>query len=153
MPDGLEFDASSLHDLGRQLREAALRVRKEMEATLLIVAKEIATEAEKIAGDSGSQQIPPSIKVVPAPGTGTALVRAGTTADPIASLWELGNKGSKRSAKTFRHPVFGNRNVWVEQDKHPFLAPARRASLVTTRPQMKKAWDRALAPYGIRIRW
>ena len=27
-----------------------------------------------------------------------------------------------RRKRPWRHPVFGNREVWVEQDKHPFLA-------------------------------
>lgn len=50
----------------------------------------------------------------------------------IAGLLELGNKGggSKSAAATrrgeFRHPVFGNRNNWVIQPMHPYLAPALR---------------------------
>lgn len=29
-----------------------------------------------------------------------------------------------RGNRTFRHPVHGNRNVWVEQSTRPFLVPA-----------------------------
>lgn len=52
----------------------------------------------------------------------------------IAALFELGNTGDARSSVargggTFRHPVFGNRDNWVEQPMHPYLAPAALANL------------------------
>jgi len=34
----------------------------------------------------------------------------------------LGPLGPPRGQ--FRHPVFGNKEVWVDQDMHPFLTPA-----------------------------
>lgn len=50
---------------------------------------------------------------------------------PIAVLFELGNKRSRggqtvgrRGGGVFRHPVYGNREVWVDQKMHPFLWPA-----------------------------
>jgi hypothetical protein len=58
-----------------------------------------------------------------------ALGKAEATAEagvnPLAGLFELGSKGNRSSATgvTFRHPVFGT-DVWVDQEMHPFLAPA-----------------------------
>jgi hypothetical protein len=45
---------------------------------------------------------------------------------PLAYLFEIGNeKGGKEGLPgTFRHPVFGDREDWVSQQKHPFLTPA-----------------------------
>ena len=46
----------------------------------------------------------------------------------IAGLFEMGNKGGKSAAAiergVFRHPVFGNKDKWVNQSMHPFLVPA-----------------------------
>ncbi len=51
-------------------------------------------------------------------------VRAGAEDLALAGLWELGNKNSSRDDRTFRHPVFGDRNNWVEQSKWPFFSMA-----------------------------
>jgi hypothetical protein len=47
----------------------------------------------------------------------------------IAGLFELGNKGKGKSrvatkSGKFRHPVFGDRSVWVDQPMHPYLLRA-----------------------------
>ena len=46
-------------------------------------------------------------------------VTAGGKRAPEAVVLEHGGVEG-----TFRHPVFGNRDVWVSQKARPFLAPA-----------------------------
>jgi hypothetical protein len=43
--------------------------------------------------------------------------------------------------RRFRHPVYGNRNVWVNQRGYPFFVPTRKQRLDITRA----AIDRAVA--------
>lgn len=79
----------------------------------------------------GSGKITPTIKVRLSK-TRVSVV-AGGQGVPLAGLWELGNKGHGKSQAAskrgeFRHPVFGNREVWVNQPMHPFLLPAARAN-------------------------
>jgi hypothetical protein len=45
---------------------------------------------------------------------------------------------------TFRHPVFGNKAVWVEQPMHPALGPAVEANADRIELLTLKALDRAL---------
>lgn len=90
----------------------------------------VAAEAKAIAAQS-SRSIPPTIKVRTA--RATVAVIAGGQDAPVAGLFELGNTGGRKSAAAsrsgkFRHPVFGNPDVWVEQDMHRFLGPAAVAS-------------------------
>ncbi len=51
-------------------------------------------------------------------------IRAGKEDLPLAGLWEMGNQRSSRDDTTFRHPVFGDKNTWVEQPKWPFFSMA-----------------------------
>jgi len=54
-------------------------------------------------------------------------VLAGGDGHAIAGLLEMGNKGRGKSQVTkpkFRHPVFGNKDVWVEQPTHAYLIKA-----------------------------
>jgi hypothetical protein len=47
------------------------------------------------------------------------MLRVNAAAAPHARPYEgMGGRGS------FRHPVYGNRNVWVTQATRPFLRPA-----------------------------
>ena len=74
-----------------------------------------------------SKSIPSTIKVRISK-TRVSVV-AGGQGVAIGGLFELGNKGRGKSraasrAGRFRHPVFGNREVWVNQDMHPYLLRA-----------------------------
>lgn len=52
------------------------------------------------------------------------VVEAGEAGTPLAGLWEMGNKGGRSGEGAFRHPVFGNKTVWVTQEKWPYLTRA-----------------------------
>jgi hypothetical protein len=63
----------------------------------------------------------------------------------LAGLYELGNKGGSKSASAtsrgvFRHPVFGDRDNWVEQPRYAYLAPAGEKN----RPAIEAAVGAAL---------
>jgi hypothetical protein len=42
--------------------------------------------------------------------------------------------------------VFGNREVWVEQKRYPFFAPARKLMRRQITKRMNSTWDEALRP-------
>lgn len=53
-----------------------------------------------------------------------AQIKVAKGPAPHARLYEF---GSGRRSASFRHPVYGNREVWVEQATRPFIRPAIRA--------------------------
>jgi hypothetical protein len=69
---------------------------------------------------SWSTRIPGSIRVTAS--AKTVSIRAGGARAPHAAAFEHGGDPG-----TFRHPVFGNRDVWVDQQARPFLTPAGQA--------------------------
>src|SRR5947209_9269435 len=137
----LTFEGRTLEGLARDMRRAAGVVRRETDRTIATVGATITAEAKAKAAEH-SKSIAPTIRLAVVPGA--ALIRAGDEATPIAALYELGNAKSKRTAETFRHPVWGNRDVWVAQPKHPFLAPALAVNRREITKQMERTWDRAL---------
>jgi hypothetical protein len=58
---------------------------------------------------------------------------------------ELGNKGARENQATFRHPVFGNSGLWVEQPTHPYLLPALQARADIAQVAAIEALDEAIA--------
>lgn len=139
------FDGSGIEEVIRGLHEAAERVDAETMRTVLEIGGELAAAAKSVASEHSSS-IPGTIRVVPIP-HGVA-VRAGSASVPLAALYDLGNQGrGGRKSKTFKHPVYGNRSVWVKQDRYPFLAPARKAMRRQITARMDQTWERALEPY------
>lgn len=51
-------------------------------------------------------------------------------------------------AATFRHPVYGNTDTWVEQPTHPFFAPAAEQEAANATRQMEDALDRIARAAG-----
>lgn len=149
MPDGVSFDQASLDKLARRLREVTDRSSPEMSKAVWQLGAELAVIA-KMEARAHSQTIPGTIRMVPLPGE--ADVIAGNKGTPLAVLYEFGNKkkakrgvkfamratglegpvtreqsmGRMSTRKGFGHPVFGNREVWVVQESHPYLRPAFR---------------------------
>lgn len=148
MADEFRFEGSDLESLARDLKESALRVRVEVDKTVGEVGELIRDEAKELVSKH-SKSIPGTIKVTMIPGA--AVVSAGANDVPLAALYELGNKGSKTdsaraSGAWFRHPVFGNTNVWVQQRRYPFLRPTLDVNRRTITKLMDRAWDEALKP-------
>lgn len=117
----------------RQLRALTKSLRgfkpdKELHKALRVAGQLIADDAKAIAAEH-SKSIPPTIRVRVSK-TKISVV-AGGGENAIAGLLELGNKGrgkSQAAARSgrFRHPVWGNRDNWVDQPMHAYLLPAAR---------------------------
>jgi len=121
----ISIDTRELRDLAQHLRKVEPDLLKELQAGLKGAALTVAVEARLIAGFN-SASIPPTIR--PFARGLTAGVRAGGgKKGPLARLME--------GPQPWRHPVFGNRNVWRRQFAHPFLAPA----LLKESPNIERA--------------
>lgn len=119
------LDLKEFRKLTRDLK--GFTVTPQLRKTLQVAGKLIAEDAKAISGEH-SKSIPPSIKVRTKK-TSVSVI-AGGEGVPLAGLFESGNKGRGKSQAAskggrFRHPVFG-RDVWVDQDMHPFLLPAQQ---------------------------
>ena len=117
-PDVVTIDVTQLDALAKDLRKASVSVAKDFDKGLVAAGKIVAADAKSRAGFSS--RIPGSIRVRR---RGRSVrVQAGGSAAPHAPAFEnQGNPG------TFRHPVYGNFDVWVAQQAHPFLGPAAEA--------------------------
>lgn len=127
---GTGIDVRDFHDVARALRRAAPESSRQLRRKLRDAGELVAVEARAIA-EKHSKKIPPTIKVRTL-GATVEIVAGGEGID-IAGLFELGNTGGARralasSGGSFRHPVFGNRDVWVTQPMHPYLTPAAVAN-------------------------
>lgn len=139
------IDGDSFDEAVRALFSAADRVDFEVTAAMAEIGETFAKAAKAEAGKH-SKSIPPTIRSVPA---GHAVaVRAGSQDVPLAALYDLGNAGKGgRKKDTFRHPVFGNRNVWADQKRYPFFAPTRKLLRKWINQRMDRIWDEALSPF------
>ena len=116
-----------------------LALRANLKVAFLAAGALVAGDAKEMI-EPYSSSIPDSIKVRM---TGLASVTISASGR-IAGLMELGNaKG--RSADTFRHPVFGNPDVWVSQPMHPYLAPALKVNEDEIQVLTEAAMDSAIA--------
>lgn len=145
------FDGNSLDDLAHDLRRAASAFRRETDEALLRIGAELMESAKQIA-EQHSKRVAETIRMRAIPGM--VIVTVGEEDMPIAALWELGNVGQHDTAKvqgvTFRHPVFGNRDVWVTQRRFPMLRPAQQALRKEITRQMNEAYDRVLEPHRLK---
>lgn len=108
-------DLSELKDFAKVLRKVAPEVAKDLNRGVAAGGEIIAAEARHNAGFSS--RIPGSI-VTTRRGLRVKIQAGGDSAGDAAVLEHGGIPG------TFRHPVFGDREVWVSQPAHPFLTPA-----------------------------
>ena len=142
MSDGVSIDTSSFAKFARGLRaaepELKLELLREMKAAGEVVAIDARSRANSFprTGD-GTTRIADSIRV--SVSGDTIKVVANKKKAPEARPIE--NKGK---SGTFRHPVGGNREVWVNQEAHPFLRPALLANRELVVAAVKRAVEKAL---------
>lgn len=112
------------------------------------VSRELGKEFKKAAGPVANQarinagwstRIPGALQVGTSrsrrfPG---AQIKVSKDRAPHARLYEFGS-GSRK--KSFRHPVYGDMETWVEESTRPFIRPAVRAK----GNEFIKAADRAV---------
>ena len=116
------IDARELKRLAADLRKVAPEVRKQLPKRMRQAAEPIRQEAEarKPASDF---RVGVRFKASGRDGATVKIVATSRKRPELPGLLERGNAGSRNPSR-FRHPVFGDRDVWVEQATRPFLAPA-----------------------------
>ena len=129
-------DTRSVNRLSRDLRRAAPEAAAVARARIRAAAAVVAADAKERA--SFSTRIPGSIKVRGS-ALGVKIVAGGSSAPDAAPLENHGRDGM------FRHPVFGNREKWVEQQARPFLAPALDAHREMVADEIEAAVYEAVA--------
>jgi hypothetical protein len=134
---GVHADTRQLKEFIKSLRDTYPVAATGLKEKLRAGGEIVASEARKIAGEH-STSIPPTIRT--SVYGAVVSVKGGNKSTPLAALYELGNKG-KRSADSFRHPVFGRENDWVDQARYPFLVPALEKSGPAMEAELEKVAD------------
>ena len=137
-------DVSDFHAVALALKRSQITLRLQMARSLKVAGNLVAKDAKAIASQH-SESIPPTIKTQ-VRGASVAVVAGGGDVH-IAGLYELGNKEGGKSHQAsetgyFRHPVF-SRDVWVEQPRWAFLAPAGKKQKPKTDAAILAACDEA----------
>lgn len=114
-------DSAELATFRRDLARMDREVSKELNRSLRDVLNQRLVPAAR-SNASWSSRIPSRIKpMVQAKRVG---LRVSSKGAPHARPFEGLQAGLRSRGGSFRHPVFGNRSVWVSQAHRPFLAPA-----------------------------
>ena len=116
--------------LGKELLQAAQHT--------VGVARRNASWSSRIPGEITARMSRSHIR----PG---AMLVVGTKNAPHARVYEWGDG---RRTGTFRHPVFGDREVWVSQKTRPYLSPAIAATRDYYLQAAEAAVNRALRAHG-----
>jgi len=114
------LDPVSWGRLQRDLRDLGPEIRKELNDEIKGIADKMLTSAKRNA--SWSSRIPGALSVSVT--TSRVGVKASRRKAPHARAFEGVRRAGFGATSSFRHPVYGNRNVWVSQPTRPFLAPA-----------------------------
>ena len=127
-PGKAGVDTKQLRQLTRDFKD--WKPDKQLKRYLRGAGDLIADDARKNI-EPFSKKIPPTIKVRLSK-TRVSVV-AGGAGVPTGGLFELGTKGRGKSqaaarSGVFRHPVFGDRGVWVNQPMHPYLLRAAESN-------------------------
>ncbi len=135
------IDTRDLGKLVKNLEKTTPGIRKSVNVAIRSGAELVAVEARLMS--SWSSRIPGSVRVA---GAGTrVLVKAGGAKAPHAAAYEHhGQPGA------FRHPVYGNRAVWVSQKARPFLLPAALKNMPKVRDLAAEGVDLAFREAGFR---
>lgn len=128
-----------IHDMGRIPDDLRKKLRPQLRAAGRLVADDAKLRA------SWSTRIPRAIGVRTSftktrPGVSVVVNRKKA---PHGRPFEHGGEPGK-----FRHPVYGNRRVWVSQTARPFLAPAMRAKADAAGRRITEAVDEATRDAG-----
>lgn len=129
-------DATQLKTLARALRDGEPVLAREFHNALVRSADIVAVLARANAAREGLNDIGP---VTPFSTTTKVGVRVGAGRKPHSG--EAAAFENKGIPGTFRHPVFGNYDVWRPQQARPFLTPAAEAALPQVEEQVNLAVD------------
>lgn len=130
--------------IARDMRKLPEETRKTVRPKLRAGGEIVAADARRRA--DWSSRIPGSVRVRTSFQESQEKVQviAGGSGAPHARPYE----GVASSGSTFRHPVYGDREVWVSQEKRPFLFPAAEAKGDEVTGLVRAALDDAAASIG-----
>ena len=130
-----------IKDMGRVPDDLRKRLRPKLRTAGRVVADDAKLRA------SWSTRIPRAVSVRTSftkTRPGVSVVVNKNKAPHARPFEHVGRPG------TFRHPVFGNREVWVPQRARPFLAPALAAKGDTAGRLITEAVDETTRDAGFR---
>lgn len=130
-----------IRDIGKIPKE----LKRELRPGLRAAAKPVLDRARRNA--SWSTRIPGATKIsITFAGRrpGVKIVTNAKRAPHARPFENLGDQG------TFRHPVWGNRDVWVTQKARPFLFPALEVKGGEAVKEISRVVDRATRDAGFR---
>lgn len=122
-PLQVHVNTDDLRKLYVDLKGVEGNLRVELRRGIKKAADPLAQRVKAAAG--WSSRIPGAVKVKPsfsATGAGVTIIVDAKQAPEAAPLENKGRGG------TFRHPVYGNRDVWVTQAARPFFYAAVSSS-------------------------
>jgi hypothetical protein len=131
-------------EIAQDMRALPEETRKAIRPKLREAGELVQQRARENA--SWSDRIPGDIKVVTSfrQNREGVTVKAGGANSPHARPYE----GLTTRGNSFRHPVYGNRDVWVSQEARPFLMPAAEASADEATAMARTALDEAGTALG-----
>jgi hypothetical protein len=130
------IDPALVKEMRRGVKEAAQPIFADIKAA--------ATATSRSVGKSITLEVSFSAK------TAGAAIKAKRSKMPagkadLPALFERGSKGGG----VIRHPVFGNRAVWVNQPLRRFIAPVAPKHLPAVQTRMLKTLDDAARAAGL----
>ena len=135
----IQIDTSSFAKFARALKEIDPKLKSELRRELKAAGEVVAVDARARA--AFSTRIPGRIKVGVTGNTIRVYVQPIKEAGHVREEFAFENKGK---TGTFRHPVGGDRNNWVDQQAHPFLKPAAEAHSAEVVAGARRAVDAAM---------
>jgi hypothetical protein len=126
------IEVANYRELQTKLKLADPALQRQFNKQMRVLSREVVAEARTAA--SWSTKIPPAITANA--GIKGAGVRVSAKT-PIAVL-------NERRKGRWRHPVFGNKKVWVEQKARPSVRPTVEANRLRLRILAEKAAREAL---------
>lgn len=142
LPASYQFSqlAKDLHRMGPALR-------RQLRAEFVRIGQPIVSDARSRAG-AWSSRIPSAISSRGVSGDRVGVEVRVSSSVPHARPYEgISQQGS---TSYFRHPVYGNREVWVSQKTRPYLWPAVRGRAPEAQQAAQAAVDKAARECGFR---
>lgn len=134
---GWSVDTAGLDLFVDEMRKVPKDMRREVRKAIVKATADIRNDMARRA--SWSSRIPGAIGVRVAFGQARTTIRVNAGRAPHARPYEGVGRGN-----TFRHPVYGDYDVWVTQGTRPFFFPAVRDHRKATRDAVERAVYNAL---------
>jgi hypothetical protein len=139
----VQVDTHELSALFAAAKAAEGSIQVELRRGIKAAAEPVRMGVQAAAGFSS--RIPGGVKVkasFPKKGAGVTVYVDPKTAPEAAPL------NNKDRGGSFRHPVHGNTDVWVDQKAQPFMAVGARSGMSSADTAMLAVMDRIAATLG-----